>query len=333
MPRAPRPATVTIAGPGPGPGPKDRSPGPARRSELTQLDPAIDEYLVHLKTERRLRPNSLAAYAQDLRELAGFLVRRLGDPVLLGRVHPPELVAYLQSIAPTLKPRSQARRVVAMRGLFRFLREEGAVAADPTQGLRGPRLAQKLPDLLGRDEVLRLLAAPGTDDPLALRDTALLELLYASGCRISEALDLTTDRLYLDQAVVRLIGKGDKMRLVPLGSPAVAALHAWLRDARPLLVRGKRVHNLVFVNNRGGRLSRQGFFQKLADHAITAGITRAISPHKLRHSFATHLLEGGADLRAVQTLLGHADIATTQIYTHVSDQHLRTAHRKHHPRA
>jgi len=289
--------------------------------------------MLHLKVERRLRPNSLAAYAQDLRELAEFLVRRLGDPVPLVRVQPPDLIAYLQSIAPTLKPRSQARRVVAMRGLFRFLREEGAVTADPTQGLRGPRLAQKLPDLLGRDEVLRLLAAPGIEGPLALRDTALLELLYASGCRISEALDLTTDRLYLDQAVVRLIGKGDKMRLVPLGSPAVAALHTWLRDGRPALVKGKRTHNFVFVNHRGGRLSRQGFFQKLAEYGLTAGITRAISPHKLRHSFATHLLEGGADLRAVQTLLGHADIATTQIYTHVSDQHLRSAHRKHHPRA
>jgi integrase/recombinase XerD len=325
MPRAARPAGSS--------GPKDRSPGPARRSELADLDPAIDEYLLHLKVERRLRPNSLAAYAQDLRELASFLGERLGDPVPLARVQPPELVAYLQSIAPKLKPRSQARRVVAVRGLFRFLREEGAVLADPSQDMHGPRLAQKLPDLLGRDEVLRLLAAPGTDGPLALRDTALLELLYASGCRISEALDLTTDRLYLDQAVVRLIGKGDKMRLVPLGSPAVTALHTWLRDGRPPLVRGKRAHNFVFVNNRGGRLSRQGFFQKLAEYARTAGITRAISPHKLRHSFATHLLEGGADLRAVQTLLGHADIATTQIYTHVSDQHLRTAHRKHHPRA
>ena len=314
-------------------GPKDRSPGPARRSELAHLDPAIDEYLLHLKVERNLRPNSLAAYAQDLRELASFLVDRLGDPVPLARIQPPELNAYLQSIAPRLKPRSQARRVVATRGLFRFLREEGAILADPTQDMHGPRLAHKLPDLLGRDEVLRLLAAPGTDGPLALRDTALLELLYASGCRISEALDLTTDRLYLDQAVVRLIGKGDKMRLVPLGTPAVAALHTWLRDGRAPLVRGKRINNFVFVNNRGGRLSRQGFFQKLADYALVAGITRAISPHKLRHSFATHLLEGGADLRAVQTLLGHADIATTQIYTHVSDQHLRAAHRKHHPRA
>ena len=296
------------------------------------LDAAIDDYLTHLKVERRLRPNSLAAYAQDLRELAGFIVARLGESAAVDRVDGPLLLAYLQTIAPRLKPRSQARRVVAMRGLFRWLREEGQVPVDPSQGLGSPRLAQKLPDLLGRDEVLALLAAPGTADPLALRDTALLELLYASGCRVSEAIDLRVDNLYLDQAVVRLIGKGDKMRLVPLGGPAVAALHAWLRDGRPALAAGKRVSPLVFLNKHGARLSRQGFFQKLREHAITAGITRAISPHKLRHSFATHLLEGGADLRAVQTLLGHADIATTQIYTHVSDAQLRSTHRKHHPR-
>jgi integrase/recombinase XerD len=297
------------------------------------LDAAIDDYLQHLKVERRLRPNSLAAYAQDLRELASFLVARIGETVPLGRVEPPLLIAYLQSIAPSLAARSQARRLVAMRGLFRYLREEGEVEVDPTQGLRAPRLAQKLPGLLGREEVLALLAAPGTDGPLALRDTALLELLYASGCRISEALELSLDRLYLDQAVVRLVGKGDKPRLVPIGAPAVAALDAWLREGRPLLMKGKKVTPWVFLNHRGGRLSRQGMFQKLRDYAVIAGITRPISPHKLRHSFATHLIEGGADLRAVQTLLGHADIATTQVYTHVSDQHLRAAHRKHHPRA
>ncbi len=297
------------------------------------LDAAIDDYLQHLKVERRLRPNSLAAYAQDLRELASFLVARIGETVPLGRIEPPLLIRYLQSIAPTLAARSQARRLVAMRGLFRYLREEGEVEVDPTQGLRAPRLAQKLPGLLGREEVLALLAAPGTDGPLALRDTALLELLYASGCRISEALELSRDRLYLDQAVVRLIGKGDKPRLVPIGKPAVDALDAWLRDGRPLLAKGKKVTPWVFLNHRGGRLSRQGMFQKLRDYALIAGITRPISPHKLRHSFATHLIEGGADLRAVQTLLGHADIATTQVYTHVSDQHLRAAHRKHHPRA
>lgn len=300
---------------------------------MLALDTAIDDYLLHLKVERRLRPNSLTAYAQDLRELAAFLIKQLGDPVFVAAVGPPQLIAYLGHASRTLAARSQARRLVAVRGLFRHLRQEGAIAVDPTQGLSAPRLAKKLPTLLTREEVNLLLAAPGTDTPLALRDTAILELLYASGCRISEALELTLDRLYLDQAVVRLIGKGDKPRLVPIGTPAVAALHAWIRDGRPSLATGKRVRPFVFLNVRGAALSRQGFFFKLRDHALAAGITRAISPHKLRHSFATHLLEGGADLRAVQTLLGHADIATTEVYTHVTDQHLRAAHRKHHPRA
>jgi integrase/recombinase XerD len=310
---------------------RDLSPGTADESGL---DAAIDEYLLHLKVERRLRPNSLVGYAQDLRELAAFLAGRLGEPVPLAKIDPPLLTAYVGHLHRAgLAARSQARRLVAARGLFRFLREEGRVERDPSQDLRAPRLAHKLPDLLSREEVLRLLAAPGVDDPLGVRDTALLELLYASGCRISEALELTTDRLYLDQAVVRLIGKGDKPRLVPLGAPAVAALHRWLTDARPALAKGRRAGARVFLNHRGGPLSRQGFFQKLREYALAAGIVRPISPHKLRHSFATHLLEGGADLRAVQTLLGHADIATTQIYTHVSDRHLRAAHRRHHPRA
>ncbi len=217
-----------------------------------------------------------------------------------------------------------------MRGLFRFLREEGVVDVDPSQALRLPRLPRALPELLSRAEVEALLAAPGVDDPLALRDTALLELLYATGCRISEALDLTLDRLHLDRAVVRLTGKGDKQRLVPIGGPAIAALRAWLATGRPALVRG--AVRWLFVNQRGGRLSRQGFFLKLQQYALAVGITRAVSPHKLRHSFATHLLEGGADLRAVQTLLGHVDIGTTEIYTHVTREHLRERHRRHHPR-
>ena len=294
------------------------------------LAAAIDEYLEHLKVERRLRPNSLLAYTGDLAaflahaEAAGVAALAAVSPGLLGR--------FVGELARAgLSPRSQARRLVAVRGLFRFLREEGRLDVDPAQALRLPRLPRGLPELLSRAEVEALLAAPGTDGPLALRDTAILELLYATGCRISEALDLTLDRLHLDRAIVRLTGKGDKQRLVPLGAPAVAALQAWLTAGRPDLVRG--AVRWLFVNQRGARLSRQGFFLKLQQYALQAGITRAVSPHKLRHSFATHLLEGGADLRAVQTLLGHVDIGTTEIYTHVTREHLRERHRKHHPRA
>jgi integrase/recombinase XerD len=320
---------VTVRRKAGGTGPKRQvTRAPDGRGELHE---AVDDYLEHLKVERRLRPNSLLAYAGDLQALLAHA--EAAGAATLAAASPGLLLSFVVGLARAgLSARSQARRLVAVRGLFRFLREEGRIDVDPAQALRLPKLPKALPELLSREEVEALIAAPGTDGPLALRDTALLELLYATGCRISEALDLTADKLYLDQAIVRLTGKGDKQRLVPLGQPAIAALHAWLQHGRPLLCKKPGVR-WVFVNKLGGRLSRVGFFQKLREHALAAGITRPISPHKLRHSFATHLLAGGADLRAVQTLLGHADIATTEIYTHVARDELRERHRKHHPRA
>jgi len=301
----------------------------------TDLDQRIDEYLTHLKVERGLRPNTLEAYANDLRQLAAFLVDR-------GCTSPEEvdgklLLSFLSSLVRAgLSARSQARRWVAIRGLFKHLRRDGVLAGNPTERVKLPRIPRKLPELLDRREVEALLAAPGRDSPLGLRDTALLELLYATGCRVTEAIDLTLDRLHLDQGLVLLQGKGDRQRMVPLGDPALVALEAWITSGRPVLAAKARRGSppkWVFLNHRGGRLSRQGWFGRLREHALTAGITRPISPHKLRHSFATHLLEGGADLRSVQALLGHADISTTEIYTHVSSQHLRAAYDKHHPRA
>lgn len=288
------------------------------------LAAAIEAYLVHLKVERRLRPNSLLAYAADLRRFAAEV------PVHeAAQVSPRHLEAFARGLAGG-SARSQARRLSAVRGLFRWLREEGQIEADPAQASASPRLPRRLPAVLSRSEVEALLAAPGGEGPLALRDTAILELLYATGCRISEALDLTLARVDLERGLVRVTGKGDRERLVPLGAPAAAALGAWLAEGRPALVRGPQPW--LFVNRFGRRLSRQGFFLKLQDHALAAGITRSLSPHKLRHSFATHLLAGGADLRVVQTLLGHADIGTTEIYTHVSGEDLRERHRRHHPR-
>ena len=315
---------------GAGPSSRSEGTGPKRQANAATLARAIEDYLEHLKVERRLRPNSLLAYTGDLEAFAGHA--DAAGVAALDAVTPALLLRFAVGLAQAgLSPRSQARRLTAVRGLFRFLREEGRLDLDPAQALRLPKLPQRLPELLSRGEVEALLAAPGQDGPLALRDTALLELLYATGCRISEALDLTLDRLYLDQAIVRLTGKGDKQRLVPLGAPAIAALQAWLTSGRPELVRG--TVRWVFVNHRGGRLSRQGFFLKLREYALAIGVTRPISPHKLRHSFATHLLEGGADLRVVQTLLGHADISTTQVYTHLSQAHVRDAYDRHHPRA
>lgn len=305
-------------------------------AESLDLEDAKEDYLQHLKVERNLSPNTLEAYATDLQQLLEHL--RGQGVTTTGEVTPPVLLTFLQALtARNLSPRSQARRWVAVRGMFRWLRVENLIAVDPTQGIRMPKAGAKLPELLSRAEIERLLAAPGVDTPLGLRDTALLEFMYATGCRVSEACDLQLDALHLDQGLVILTGKGNKQRMVPLGDCALVAMLAYLEEGRPVLLdkaRGAARRNAhVFLNHRGGRLSRQGWFQRLRDHALTAGITRAISPHKLRHSFATHLIEGGADLRAVQTLLGHADISTTQVYTHLSQSHVRHAYDKHHPRA
>jgi integrase/recombinase XerD len=305
-------------------------------SEATDVDAAIDDYLRHLAVERGLANNTLTAYATDLARLSAYLHERGSSAV---QADAGVLLAFLGAQAKEgLSARSQARRWVAVRGLFRWLRREGIVATDPTAGVPVPKFGKKLPSLLGREEIEALLAAPGRDGPLALRDTALLEFMYATGCRVSEALDLTLDRLHLDQGQARLTGKGGKQRIVPVGEYAIAALSAYLAEGRGLLARaGARsrgsARSWVFLSHRGRRLTRQAWFERLRNHAVVAGITRSISPHKLRHSFATHVLEGGADLRTVQVLLGHADISTTQVYTHVSQSHVRAAYDRHHPRA
>lgn len=296
------------------------------------LDEAIERYLEHLGVERNASPHTIAAYAGDLALLAGLAHARgvehiedVGPELLLERLRDEARAGH--------GTRTQARRWVAVRGLFRWARKQGIVAADPTEGIAMPRTGRKLPELLSRGEVEALLAAPGTDTPLGLRDTALLEFLYSTGCRISEALGLELRALDLERNVARVRGKGDKERFVPLGEPAVAALRAYLERGRPALVRGRSHPSAVFLGARGRPLGRTGFFRRLREHALRAGITRPVSPHKLRHSFATHLLEGGADLRTVQTLLGHADISTTEIYTHVTQDHVRHAYDRHHPRA
>lgn len=300
------------------------------------LEDAKEDYLQHLKVERNLSPNTLDAYANDLLQLLEHLAGR--NITTTAQVSAPALLSFLQELTERgLSSRSQARRWVAVRGLFRWLRVEGLIEVDPTQGIRMPKAGVKLPELLSRAEIEALIAAPGVDTPLGLRDTALLEFMYATGCRVSEACDLELGALHLDQGLVILTGKGNKQRMVPLGDCALVAMLAYLEHGRPPLIakaRGAaRRNSHVFLNHHGARLSRQGWFQRLREHATAAGITRAISPHKLRHSFATHLIEGGADLRAVQTLLGHADISTTQVYTHLSQAHVRHAYDRHHPRA
>ncbi|MBK8264116.1 MAG: tyrosine recombinase XerD [Nannocystis sp.] len=305
-----------------------------KRKVPGDLEALVDDYVRHLKVERGLRPNSLLAYTTDLRILVDYLQER--RITAIGDVSHEALRSFVaEQGALGMADATLARRWAAVRGLFRFLREEGLAEADPTQGVEIPRIAKRLPELLSHKEVLALIAAPGTDTPTGQRDTALLELIYSSGARVSEAVDLTLDRLALDQGMVRLIGKGDKPRIAPLGEPATEALALYLREGRPALLKGAKDPSppWVFLNAHGARLSRQGWYIKLRELAEAAGLKRPISPHRLRHSFATHLLEGGADLRTLQVLLGHSDIATTQVYTQVSQKHQRAAYRKHHPRA
>jgi len=305
-----------------------------KRKAPATVEALVEDYVQHLKVERGLRPNSLLAYTTDLRILVEYLRER--GITKLGAVDNAALRAFVADQgALGLRDATLARRWAAVRGLFRFLREEGLAEADPTQGVEIPKIAKRLPELLSHKEVLALIAAPGTETPAGQRDTALLELIYCSGARVSEAVDLTLDRLALDQGVVRLIGKGDKPRIAPLGEPAIEALELYLREGRPALLQGAtdKAPPWVFLNAHGARLSRQGWYIKLRELAEAAGLKRPISPHRLRHSFATHLLEGGADLRTLQVLLGHSDIATTQVYTQVSQKHQRAAYRKHHPRA
>lgn len=295
------------------------------------LDRACDLFLDHLRVERNLARNTLEAYGRDLTRLRAFLIERGRDTP--AAVTPVDLADYLLALAGDgLSARSRARALVAIRGLFRFLAGERAVTADPTEMIDAPRLVPKLPDVLGRDDVDALLAAPPRHTARGLRDAAMLETLYATGLRVSELVSLKLADVNLDAGYVRTMGKGGKQRLVPLGEVAADAIRDYVRDVRDALVKDPR-QPALFLTPRGKPMTRQGFWKLLGAYARAAGIRARISPHKLRHSFATHLIERGADLRAVQAMLGHADISTTQIYTHVTRARLLEVHRKHHPRA
>ena len=295
------------------------------------LDPALDLFLVHVRVEKGLAANSVEAYARDLRRYLDDLSRQgLSDWAAVRRQH---LLAHLDRLCRAgISPRSQARALSAIRSLHRLLVVEKLAPTDPTEDLDGPRGGRRLPKLLSRDEVDRLLAAPAGRTPAGARDKAMLELLYATGLRVSELVGLSVNDLHLETRMLLARGKGSKERIVPVGAPAAAALRVYLAGPRALLLKGRASKDL-FVTPRGARMTRQGFWKLLGRYARGAGITRRVSPHKLRHSFATHLLAGGADLRAVQAMLGHADIATTQIYTHVETSHVQRVYARAHPRA
>ena len=292
----------------------------------------VDAYLTHLEVERRLASNSVESYARDLVLLADFAAGRGTAPHMLARPDLEELVRQLMSEGRS--PRSVARAIACYRGFYRFLVVDGRLAISPADDLRPPRAWKTLPRYLAVEEVDRLLAQPDVGTPRGLRDRALIELLYATGMRVSELIGLRPADVNFGASYLTCTGKGDKQRIVPIGDEASAWVRKYLRDARPGLL-GKRKSPRLFVNARGGGsgLTRVGFWKILKAYARQAGLATSLSPHMLRHSFATHLLERGADLRAIQMMLGHANLSTTQIYTHVLEQRLRTIYDQFHPRA
>jgi len=291
-------------------------------------DPALQTWLDHLAAERGLARNSLAAYRRDLE-----LLQRRIDGKPLTEVDPEDLLQALRAMRTAGRsPRSVARWLVAVRQFYGWLVAGGTIEDDPSSRLTPPKVWKSLPKVLDGAEVVRLLEAPERGEARGARDAAMLEVLYATGLRASELTGLKLSDLHLDAGYVRCLGKGSKERVVPIGAEASAALRAYLAGGRPELLAGQR-SDAVFVSRGGRPLTRQGFWKLIKAHGRRAGIRAVLSPHVVRHSFATHLLENGADLRSVQMLLGHADISTTQIYTHVNRERLKRLYRDFHPRA
>ena len=290
----------------------------------------LDLFLNYLTVERGLARNTLEAYCRDLARYLDFLDReRVAAP---DAVTPPLILRFLADLRSAgLAPRSRARALVALRMFHKFLLAEGYANRNPTALVEAPKSLATLPHTLTPGEVERLLAAPRGEEPLELRDRAMLEVLYATGLRVSELVSLRRDSLQLDFGYLTAFGKRSKQRIVPLGETAIAELGRYLAYGRPFLDKGAG-GSLLFLNRLGQGLTRQGFWKIIKRRARQTGIGKKITPHTLRHSFATHLLENGADLRAVQSMLGHADISTTQIYTHVTRERLRQLHEQHHPR-
>ena len=307
----------------------------ARSNTNRGLERLTLDFLAYLELERGLSRNTLVAYHSDLLQFELFLDRR-GLDVL--EVSHGDLAAFLSELAagiderPPVGPATLQRKVACLRSFYRHLRREEAIEHDPTADLRGPPASQRLPRVLTRAEVAKLLGEPRGTEPAALRDRALLEVMYACGLRASEATGLRVGDVDLDEGMLRARGKGSKERIVPIGRQAVAALRAYEQRGRPTLV-GNKVETRLFVNRRGGGLTRQGLYKIVQGHARGAGLEQKMSPHTLRHSFATHLLAGGCDLRSLQEMLGHADLATTQVYTHLSAERLKDVYFKAHPRA
>jgi integrase/recombinase XerD len=299
------------------------------------MESSIHVFLSYLRVEKGLAQNTILAYGHDLRRFAAFLRKR--QKTRMEDVSREDVVDFLSSLyKEKLDSRSVARYLVSLRGLYKFALMEETVVTDPTENLESPKIRSSLPTYLRVEEIDKLLQAPNLASPIGLRDRAMLEVLYSTGLRVSELLNLRIVDIDARMGCVRCIGKGDKERLVPIGRKALEAVEQYLSQARPKFARPSSPppHNqILFLTRRGRRLSRVGIWKILHDYGVKLGLRGRLTPHKLRHSFATHLLEGGADLRSVQLMLGHADISTTQIYTHVVEERLKQIYKAHHPRA
>ena len=292
------------------------------------LTRAIDVFLDHLRVERALSKNTLEAYARDL----GALLAEVGEDREVDEIGSGDIAELLAgNVKRGFGARSSARQLSALRGFFKFLLREKEIKVDPTEMVDRPKLGRRLPRTFSFDEISRLLAMPDTSKDRGVRDASMIHLMYASGLRVSELCSLGIGDVDLQTGIVKPLGKGGKRRVVPVGEVALAHLTSYLKEVRPRTAKPNA--RALFVSPRGGSFTRQGFWKLLRRYARAAGISAPLSPHKLRHSFATHLLAGGADLRAVQAMLGHADLGTTEIYTRVAQDHVRRAHAKAHPRA
>lgn len=289
----------------------------------------LDELTDRLWLEEGLSRNTLDSYRQDLVQYADWLEKQAGKSLIAAEQA--DIQRYLAVRHPVSRPRSISRLIASLRRLYRFALRENKLSLDPTLQIESPKLPRSLPKSLSEDEVEALLGAPDLSQPLGLRDRAMLEILYASGLRVSELVGIKVTEVSLSDGVVRVTGKGSKTRLVPLGEEAVDWTTRYIQEARPEILQ-KRLCDSLFVTQRAAPMTRQAFWYLIKRYALVAGINKALSPHVLRHAFATHLLNHGADLRVVQMLLGHADISTTQIYTHVARERLKQLHAAHHPR-
>jgi integrase/recombinase XerD len=294
------------------------------------VEAQVRTFLNYLRVEKGLSDNTIQAYRRDMAKFAAFAGERKVGVTELRREHVVDFLGTLYR--RNLDSRSVARHLVTIRHFFRFLLLEGAIESDPAANIESPKFRQSLPEFLSVDEVDRLLRQPDKNDVVGIRDRAMIELMYSTGLRVSELCGLRVSDLQMEPGCLRCIGKGNKERLVPVGKRALEAVQTYLRDARQALARGV-ASPYLFLNQKGHKLNRIAFWKILGEYGRKAGLRKSLTPHMLRHSFATHLLDRGADLRSVQMMLGHSDISTTQIYTHVVEERLKQVYNAHHPRA